>query len=110
MAAEEKAKEAPVTKRRLNRPINVGLGEGILMNGSTTTNFGKRKAKKPLKHMLKKSKTRIMIHQKKIKARKKYLLQFSPFFWRLGQIDSDPAKQDGQLKPVFVNGNGKESS
>ena len=51
-----------------------------------------------------------MIHQKKIKARKKYLLQFSPFFWRLGQIDSDPAKQDGQLKPVFVNGNGKESS
>ena len=50
-----------------------------------------------------------MVHQKKNSPKKKYLLQFSPFSWRLGQIDSDDATKDAQLKPVFVSGNGKES-
>ena len=58
--------------------------------------------------MWKKSKTIIMIHQKKNKTRKKYLLQFSPFFWRLGTIDADTVDKEMQLRPVFVEG--KESS
>ena len=99
-------KATVVTKRSLNRPIIVGHGEGILMSGNTMTNFGKKKVRKHLKHMLKKSKTTIMIHQKKTK--KKYLLQFSPFFWRLGTIETGSTNKDAKLRPVFVEG--KESS
>lgn len=50
---------------------------------------------------------KIMINQKKNRTKKKYLLQFSPFFWRLGKIDSDNVNKDSQLRPVFVKG--KES-
>jgi len=49
-----------------------------------------------------------MIHQKKNRARKKYLLQFSPFLWRLGTIDTNTVDKEMQLRPVFVDG--KESS
>ncbi|MER3319290.1 MAG: hypothetical protein RIB79_13450 [Allomuricauda sp.] len=48
-----------------------------------------------------------MIHQKKNSRKKKYLLQFSPFFWRLGNIDTNTANKDSQLRPVYVKG--KES-
>jgi len=45
-----------------------------------------------------------MIHQKKNRTKKKYLLKFSPFFWQLGNIDSEKPSKDLQLRPVFVDG------
>ncbi|WP_437399774.1 hypothetical protein [Flagellimonas lutimaris] len=45
-----------------------------------------------------------MTNQKKNSPRKKYLLQFSPFFWRLGKIDDENINKDSQLRPVFVKG------
>lgn len=44
-----------------------------------------------------------MIQQKKSNSKKKYLLQFSPFFWRLGNIDGNTIDKDAQLSPVFAN-------
>jgi len=45
-----------------------------------------------------------MINQKKNRTKKKYSLKFSPFFWQLGNIDSDNSSKDLQLRPVFVDG------
>jgi len=45
-----------------------------------------------------------MINQKKNRTKKKYSLKFSPFFWQLGNIDSENHRKDSQLRPVFADG------
>ncbi|MEC3964143.1 hypothetical protein [Flagellimonas halotolerans] len=42
-----------------------------------------------------------MINQKKNNPKKKYLLQFSPFFWRLGNIRTETDNNDRQIPHVF---------
>ncbi|AEM70590.1 hypothetical protein Murru_1549 [Allomuricauda ruestringensis DSM 13258] len=44
-----------------------------------------------------------MIHHKK-NSKKRYLLQFSPFFWRLGNIRTETNNNDHQISPVFSDG------
>ncbi|WP_318312311.1 hypothetical protein [Flagellimonas crocea] len=49
-----------------------------------------------------------MINKTESNQKKKYLLQFSPFFWRLGNINAGTVDKESQLRPVFVDG--KESN
>lgn len=43
-----------------------------------------------------------MVQQKKSKEKKKYVLRFSPFFWRLGHVASDSSKKNTQLSPLVI--------